>query len=413
MYNVEITPKLLKGSVIAPPSKSQAHRLLICSALAKGTSRVSNISLSKDIIATISALEAIGAKININADVATINGIDIVNSTAKINCNESGSTLRFIIPIVTALGINTEFFGEGKLPERPITPYLLELTKNGVTFNYNNTMPFSVSGGLSAGEFIIDGGISSQFITGLLFALPLLNGNSQIILTSKLQSKPYVDITIDCLSKFGVEIVENENGYFIKGNQVYKPCDTSVEGDFSQAAFFYVASAIGNNIQILNIFEQSFQGDKKIIEIISSIGYNKNTNLLKPFKIDASDIPDIVPILTVLASFCEGTSEIFNVARLRIKESDRLASISKCINEIGGNVIAEADKLIITGVKSFNGGTVDSFNDHRIAMSMAIAATRCTKPLTILNAKCVEKSYPNFFEDYKKLGGEFNVINME
>lgn len=414
MYNVEITPQLLKGTVSAPPSKSVAHRLLICSALAKGTSIISGLQMSKDIIATIEALTTLGAKIDVNGDVATVSGINNLNTVSKtvINCNESGSTLRFLIPIATALGVKSTFIGEGKLPERPITPYLTELTKNGVTFDYDNTMPFSVSGKLNAGKFVIDGGISSQFITGLLFALPILNGDSEIIITSKLQSRPYVDITIGCLNQFGIEVIEIEDGYFIKGNQKYAPCDSIVEGDYSQAAFFFVANALGNSIDISNLNSKSLQGDKKILEIIEQVRYNKS-NILNPFSIDASDIPDIVPILTVLASFCEGTSEITNVARLRIKESDRLEAISACINKIGGNVIAKEDKLIIKGVKSFNGGIVDSYNDHRIAMSMAIAATRCIKPLIITNADCVKKSYPDFFNDYAMLGGNVNVIIME
>ncbi len=414
MYNVEINPTLLKGTVSAPPSKSVAHRLLICAALAEGTSTVSGLQISKDIEATIQALKALGAEISVSGDTAEVTGISVSTLVKKavVNCNESGSTLRFIIPIAAALGVNAEFLGQGKLPERPITPYLSELTKNGITFDYNNTMPFSISGKLKSGKFVVDGGISSQFITGLLFALPLLDGNSEIVLTSTLQSKPYVDITIGCLNQFGIEISEISDRYLIKGNQRFNPSKSVVEGDYSQAAFYFVANVIGNNIDISNLNSNSLQGDKKILEIIDKVRYNDKKQL-NSFSVDASDIPDIVPILTVLASFCEGTSEITNVARLRIKESDRLEAISSCINKIGGNVITEADRLIITGVKSFTGGTVDSFNDHRIAMSMAIAATKCDKPLTITNAGCVEKSYPNFFSDYTMLGGKINVINLE
>lgn len=414
MFNVQITPNLLNGKVSAPPSKSVAHRLLICAALASGTSTIRGLEMSKDIIATIEALSALGAQIETSGSTATVHGISCnsVAKNAEINCNESGSTLRFLIPIASALGADSTFLGKGKLPERPITPYLSELTKNGVTFEYNNTMPFSVSGKLKAGVFTIDGGISSQFITGLLFALPLLDADSEIKITSTLQSKPYVDITIGCLNQFGIEIIEKANSYFVKGNQQFKPTDAVVEGDYSQAAFYYVANAIGNNIKIDNLNTASLQGDKKIVEIVEQVMYNKD-NGLKPFKIDASDIPDIVPIMTVLATFCDGISEITNVARLRIKESDRLEAISTCVNKIGGNVIAKEDALIIHGVGTLKGGTVDSYNDHRIAMSMAIAATRCTEPLTIMNAGCVEKSYPNFYNDYSMLGGKVNVINVE
>ena len=410
MYNVKIEPSLLKGTVCAPPSKSVAHRLLICAALSSGTSEISGLSLSKDIIATIDALKSLGAQITVEGNTAMVKGINNIPQSATIDCNESGSTLRFLIPIATALGVSTTFLGKGKLPERPITPYLEELTKKGIVFDYNNSIPFSVSGKLKSGTFSLAGNISSQFITGLLFALPLLDGDSEIALTSKLESKPYVDITIDCLSKFGISVTETEQGYSIKGNQNYSSADIKVEGDYSQAAFFYVANALGSDIEINNLNTSSFQGDKKIIEIISKISYN---NKMKAFEVDGCDIPDIVPILTVLACFCEGTSRIYNVARLRIKESDRLESISYCINKIGGNVTTTEDSLIINGVESFTGGEVDSFNDHRIAMSMAVCATRCKKPLIIKNASSVEKSWPDFFEQYKKLGGKVNVFDME
>lgn len=410
MYNVKIEPSFLKGTVSAPPSKSVAHRLLICAALSSGTSEISGLSLSKDIIATIDALKSLGAEITVEGNTALVKGINSITKSATIDCNESGSTLRFLIPIATALGVSTTFLGRGKLPERPITPYLEELTKKGIAFDYNNSMPFSVLGKLKAGTFSLAGNISSQFITGLLFALPLLDGDSEIALTSKLESKPYVDITIDCLSKFGVSITETEQGYYIKGNQKYSSADIKVEGDYSQAAFLYVANALGSDIEINNLNTSSFQGDKKIIEIVKKIRYN---NKMKAFDVDGCDIPDIVPILTVLACFCEGTSRIYNVARLRIKESDRLESISSCINKIGGSVTTTEDSLIINGIDSFTGGEVDSFNDHRIAMSMAVCATRCKKPLIIKNASCVEKSWPDFFEQYKKLGGKVNVFDME
>ncbi len=411
MYNVQITPSFLKGTVFAPPSKSVAHRLLICAAFSQGVSQISGLSLSKDIIATIDALKSLGAEITLNGSTASVKGIEDIPDSATIDCNESGSTLRFLIPIATALGVSTTFLGKGKLPERPITPYLEELTKKGIAFEYDNTMPFSVSGKLKSGKFSLAGNISSQFITGLLFALPLLDGDSEIILTSKLESKPYVDITIDCLLKFGVKVLETEKGYFIKGNQKYTPYDIKVEGDYSQAAFFYVANAIGSDIKIENLNIDSFQGDKKIIEIINKISYNNN--MLESFEIDGSDIPDIVPILTVLACFCYGQSRIYNVSRLRIKESNRLEAISSCINLIGGKVKVTDDSLIIDGVESFIGGEVDSFNDHRIAMSLAICSSRCKNSLIIKNASCVEKSYPDFFEDFKKLGGKMNVINLE
>lgn len=413
MYNVTITPKTLSGEISIPPSKSVAHRLLICSALAAGQSVVENISLSEDILATIKSLESLGAKIVLNGNTATVSGISKATKSALIDCNESGSTLRFMIPVVAALGVNATFTGRGKLPQRPIDTYINEFSKKGIEFDYNNAVPFSLSGKLKSGVFSVEGNISSQFITGLLLALPLLDGDSEIKLLSKLESKPYVDITIDCLKKFGIIIKEIGNGFYIKGNQKYSSCNTQVEADFSQAAFFLTANALGNDVKINNLNYESMQGDKKIIEIIKEISYNNKDGYLTPFKIDGCDIPDIVPVLSVLACFCKGISEIYNVSRLKIKESDRLNSIAVNLNKIGGKVTQFDDKLIIEGISEFTGGVVESFNDHRIVMSMAIAATKCKDKLTILGADSVKKSYPDFFKDYIILGGDINVICVE
>ena len=387
--DIKITPSKLIGTVNIPSSKSMTHRMLICAALANGQSKISNITFSKDIYATINALTAIGADIKINEDSATVLGINNVSITA-------------------ALGINSTYTGQGRLPERPITPYLRELTKHGIKFEYNNTMPFNMSGKLKCGEFKLEGNISSQFITGMLFALPLLNGDSEIIMTSALESKPYADMTIKCLNTFGTE---TEKGYFIKGNQKYKPKNIVVEGDYSQAAFFYVANILGNDININNLKENSLQGDKKIVEITRNLCYNEN-NEPNGFSINAADIPDLVPILGVLGTFCQGKSLIYGAERLKIKESDRLESTSAALNALGGNITAENDGLSILH-SVLKGGVVDSFGDHRIAMSAAIAATVCSEPVIIKNADAVEKSYPDFFKDYQKLGGIIDVITLE
>ncbi len=403
--DVAITPRLLSGEVRVPPSKSVAHRLIICAALARGKSVISNVSCSKDIEATVNAMSALGAKIEINGDSAIIFGIENPSDSAQIDCCESGSTLRFLIPIAAALGVSAEFSGRGKLPERPITPYLRELTKKGVVFDYNGTMPFSVNGRLHSGEYELEGDISSQFVTGLIFALTLTDGKSRIKMLSPLQSKPYVDITTDCLKRFGADIKKLDFGWEINGTQLLASNQT-IEGDYSQAAFFYVANALGSDIKINGLNKSSVQGDKKIAEICSTcvVGDGKEKRI-KPFSLDCSDVPDLVPILTVLASFADGKSEIKNVARLRIKESDRLSAVAECINSLGGRVKAYDDSLVIEGVKSLSGGKVDSFNDHRIAMSMAIAAIKCTDVLTITGAECVRKSYPDFFDVYNKLNG--------
>lgn len=407
--DIRIQPSQLSGKLDIPSSKSYAHRALICAALAEGTSEIEGISFSKDIEATISAMSALGAEIS-----ADNNGKVVVKGTSGapkgniIDCNESGSTLRFLIPIAAALNADAEFQGRGRLPERPIDIFTRELGKKGSSFTNNGKLPFVLSGLLQSGIYEIEGNVSSQFVTGLLFALPLLDGDSVIKITSKLESKPYVDITIECLRKFGIEIIENENEYFIKGSQKYKPCNLTVEGDYSQAAFFFVANYLGGKININNLNPDSVQGDKRIIDIINEMCYSENG-----FRADCSDIPDLVPILAVLASFGKGESVIYNAERLRIKESDRLQAISDTINKLGGSLKVTDDGLIITPVNTLHGGTVESFGDHRIVMSAAIAAMKSDGDIIIKGAEAVEKSYPDFFRDYNNLGGKAYVINLE
>lgn len=405
--DIKITPKKLRGRVEVPPSKSVAHRMIIAAALAEGTSEISNLSLSVDILSTIDCMRALGAEISFNANKAVIKGIasiEKIPEEAVLYCNESGSTMRFLIPVACALGVNAWFIGSGKLPQRPITPFVEEFPKHGITFDFEEagaSLPCSVSGKLKAGRFEIDGGLSSQFITGLLFALPLLDGDSEIFLTSALNSRPYVDITLGVLRDFGVRVTETESGYFIKGNQRFKAFSGRVEGDYSQAAFFRVANSLGSDLKILGLSESSLQGDRVIMEICGRFDKAR-----EPFEIDGADIPDLVPILTVLACFCKGTSRITNVARLRFKESDRLNVPAECLNAIGGNVIVHEDSLEIHGVESLRGGEIDGHNDHRIPMSLAIAATMCEYPLVICGAECVKKSFPDFFDVYRALGGE-------
>jgi len=408
--NIKITPKKLSGTVTPPPSKSVAHRMIIAAAFAEGQSVITNLYPSVDILATIGAMKSLGADIVFENNTAVINGFKNIPEKATVDCCESGSTMRFLIPVACALGVNATFIGGGKLPQRPITPFLEEFPKHGITFDYHNTMPFSTSGKLTSGKFYISGSLSSQFITGLMLALPTLEGDSEIILTSKLNSKPYVDITAGCLKNFGCEISERSHGYFIKGGQKLKPFSGAVEGDYSQAAFWEVARALGSDIDIQGLNVNSFQGDKKIVEICREIVYNEN-GVLNPFEIDCSDIPDLVPILAVLATFCNGKSRITNVARLRFKECDRLAAMTDCLNRVGGKVTEYEDCLEIEGVPSLKGGEIHGYNDHRIPMAMSVAATRCEAPLTIIGAECVRKSYPDFFEVYRSLGGISEAVD--
>lgn len=403
----------LHGIVDIPASKSVAHRILICSALAEGQSQILGLKYSKDIDATIEAMSALGAEFLIGqhcSHIQQVFGIEKIPEKAVIDCNESGSTLRFIIPVAAALGVETEFHGRGRLPQRPIDIYTRELTKHGITFNYNNTMPFTISGRLTSGTYEIEGNVSSQFITGLLFALPLIEGDSEIVLTSKLQSRPYVDITIDVMKRFGISIEETENSFKIKGGQKYIPQIETVEGDYSQSAFFYVANALGSDVSMKNLNPESVQGDKKIIDIIKSA---TNNGRITGFCADCSNIPDLVPILSVLGAYGTEKSLIYNAERLRIKESDRLAACADMLNNLGGNVTVTPDGLEINPTGNMHGGTVDSCGDHRIVMAAAIAALGCNGDVIIKGAEAVEKSYPDFFEDYKNLGGVADVIVME
>ena len=408
--DIRISPSKLRGKVEIPGSKSAAHRALIAAALADGTSVLTKVTMSKDIEATIGTLKAIGADFYLNSDTVTVTGCGAdFSGKCSMDCNESGSTLRFMIPIAAALGSQAEFLGKGRLPERPIDIYKRELTKHGITF-VSETMPYIIKGKLTGGRYEIEGNVSSQFITGLLFALPLIDGDSEIVMTSRLESRPYVDMTIDTLRKSGIVIEETRDSFRIKGNQKYLPHDQAIEGDYSQAAFFFTANALGADIQVENLVPDSFQGDKKILEIIHDMWYNEPVG---SFRADCSDIPDLVPILAVLAAFGKGESVIFNAARLRIKESDRLAAVSDMLDRLGGDVTVTDDGLIIRPTGNMTGGEVDSFGDHRIVMAAAVAATGCSGDVIIRGAQAVEKSYPDFFKDYTNLGGKANVINME
>jgi 3-phosphoshikimate 1-carboxyvinyltransferase len=395
--NAIITPSKLRGSLIPPPSKSYAHRALIAAALSPGTSKIKNIAMSDDIKATISCLNAIGAKIQIDGDTATVFGIKDVVKSALLDCHESGSTLRFMIPICAALGIIAKFIGSGLLPSRPIDTYKRELTKNGVMFASPSdlSLPLEISGKLTDTDYFIEGDISSQYITGLLFALPLSGG--KIHITSTLQSKGYVDITCDVLKHFGVNVIY-ENDTF-KTNARYNECDYTVENDWSQAAFWYAA----DDVKVLSMNENSMQTDKICVEILRQIK-SENIN-----EIDVSQIPDLLPVLAVTASRFNKKVSFVNAKRLAIKESNRLKSTAEMINNLGGEAAFTEDSLTVMGKGKLSGGTVNGCNDHRIVMAAAITATSCENEVTITDAKAVKKSYPNFWDEYKNLGGKFTL----
>ncbi|MGI5895718.1 MAG: 3-phosphoshikimate 1-carboxyvinyltransferase [Oscillospiraceae bacterium] len=424
---VQFSPSRLTGAVAAVPSKSASHRAIICAALAHGQSIVRNLIFSKDITATIDCLTALGATIECGTDFAVIDGIDgSIPTTALLSCKESGSTLRFLIPVAAVLGCEATFLGEGRLPSRPITPYLDGLGQKGIRFHYHETMPFSIQGTLSGGSFTIPGNISSQFITGLLFALPLLKQDSVIHITGAFESRPYVQMTIEMLHKFGIQAALNGNIVTVPGGQTYHPTEVTVEGDFSQAAFFLTAGALSGPVAVSGLdYQQSAQGDKIIVDYLKKAGAlisvdtdritvsAPESGILSPIEVDARDIPDLVPILAVLASQCAGESVIHHAERLRIKESDRLAAVSALLTAGGAQVTVTSDGLIIRGKTEFYGCTVDSSNDHRIAMSTAVIASTATGAVTLKQAESIRKSYPAFYEDYQAIGGLCNVIDLE
>lgn len=393
--DITIKSGVISGTITPPPSKSISHRALICAALADGTSTLTNLLDCDDITATSEALTALGAEITTKDGITRVTGIKTAPEKAHINCRESGSTLRFLLPIAAAEGVNAVFSGYGKLPQRPINSYFTEFSKYGIIF-HTKEMPYEISGRLRAGTFSLAGNISSQFVTGLMLALPLCGGDSAIEMTSPLESEPYVDITISVMKAFGVLVEKRGGNYYIKGDRVYKPCDFPIEADMSQAAFWLVAKALGNDITAHNLAENSVQGDRAIIDIVRAFEQSGG----KAFDTDARQIPDLVPILAVLACFADGTSHITGCERLKIKESDRLSAISSELNRLGADITATDSSLIINGVKKLHGGVCESHNDHRIAMALAIASTRADAPITITGAECVKKSYPTFWKDF-------------
>ncbi len=407
MDNITISPKKLAGSINIPPSKSMGHRAIICASLSKGISHIDNMVLSDDMIATIEAMKSLGAKIEIEkgveVDRLVIDGSKtFTKKDSFIDCIESGSTLRFLVPISIVKENSVNFVGQGNLGKRPLTTFYNIFDEQKINYSFEeDVLNLKINGSLKSGTFNVEGNISSQFISGLMFALPLLDGNSVINITTELESKGYLDLTLSMLKKFGITI-ENNNyeSFIIKGNQQYTSCNYYVEGDYSQGAFYYAANDLGSNIDIKGLDKNSLQGDKEVIEILDKL---KNSNTI--VEIDASNCPDVIPVITVVAALRVGETNIINAGRLRIKECDRLTAISTLINKIGGNIIELPNSLIIKGVKNFKGGEVDSYDDHRIAMSMAIASTVCTEQLTINNSSCVKKSYPNFWKDFVSLGG--------
>ena len=408
LKNIKLNPGFKKGIVFVPSSKSISHRALICAALAKEQGNIYGIDRSDDIDATINALEIIKKHGNI------------------INCKESGSTLRFLIPVVAALGITATFTGEGKLPQRPIVLYQDLFKDKGVNLDLENGgLPAKISGKLQSGKFHVPGNITSQYITGLMFALPLLDGDSEIIITSTLESAEYVYITIDVLKSFGIIIKKIANIFYIKGNQKYQGINYTVEGDYSQAAFFACIGAINGDITIKGLNPDSLQGDHKIIDILREFGAKiffdgddlriKKSKNLNDIKIDAAQIPDLVPVLSVVAAYAKGETIIYNAGRLRLKESDRINAVCEMLKSIGAQVQETNDGMIINGTygEKLSGGFVKSYNDHRIAMSAAVASIWTENGVVIDDMGCINKSYPMFLRDFEELNRKTQFKNKK
>ncbi|WP_392486493.1 3-phosphoshikimate 1-carboxyvinyltransferase [Haloimpatiens sp. FM7315] len=426
MSDIRIEPCNLSGDIKIPPSKSMSHRAIICASLSEDETEIKDIIFSKDIIASIEAMRSFGANIKCDKEkgkiiIKGIGTINVINN--KINCNESGSTIRFLIPISLTQDKEVTFYGEGKLVERPLQVYYNIFNEKKISYkNEKGKLPLTLKGPLDAGVFKVRGDVSSQFITGLLFALPLLYKDSRIIVTTELESKAYVDLTIDMLKKFGVYIDNKDyKEFYIKGNQRYKSKDYKVEGDFSQGAFFLVAGILGGNITCTNLWEKSLQGDKAILEILKNMGakIEVTENTVKAFKsktkgieIDVSQCPDLVPILSVVAALSNGTTKIIKAKRLRIKECDRLKAMATELKVLGADIEEFSDGLIIKGKESLKGGEVKSWNDHRIAMALAVASIRCSESVVIKDANSVEKSYPDFWKDFSMLGGKIYECHM-
>lgn len=418
MSRAVIHPARLSGTLAAPPSKSAAHRALICAALADGESRVSPLADSADMAATIGVLRAMGAEIasSENGGVTISSGRWNREKMALLDCRESGSTLRFLLPVACALGLTATAAGRGRLPERPLGALMEQMKAHGVSFS-GERMPFIVRGQLTPGRYELPGDVSSQFVTGLLFALPLLDGESEIALTSPLQSAGYVEMTLRALQESGVTVIPSENGWRIPGNQRYRAFDRAVEGDWSNAAFWLCAAAIGGDVRITGLSNASAQGDRAVCEILGRLGADITRDAravrcraakLRGCKIDAGQIPDLVPVLAVTAAFAEGDTEIHNAARLRIKESDRLASTAALLRSLGGSAEEFPDRLVVHG-GGLRGGDAQGVNDHRIVMAAAVAALGCGEKVSVTDAHAVNKSYPDFFDDLKKLGGRCDV----
>lgn len=403
----------VKSQINAISSKSEAHRYLICAALCDKPVKMLCTDTNADIDATVSCLNSLGANITREGEFFIIEPIKTISSGAALDCNESGSTLRFLLPVAAALGADCSFIMRGRLAMRPLSPLYELLSDNGITLGAQGVSPLCIKGKLKSGNYSIAANISSQFISGMLFALSICEGESKLTLDGKLESAPYVEMTIDALKAFGADIdfdIHSQT-YTVKGkDKLTSPSDLTVGGDWSNAAFFLAAGAIGENeVTLRGLDTNSSQGDREILDLLKKMGARTEISAdgikVYPSKlcgidIDASQIPDLVPILATVASVTEGKTTIYNASRLRLKESDRIESVCNMLSSLGANITPTDDGMVIIGKPCLIGGIVDSCNDHRIAMSAAIASLVCEGEVKISRFEAINKSYPSFAENF-------------
>lgn len=401
------------GAVTIPCSKSQAHRMLICAALSDVPSCLCLNATNDDIAATVRCLRALGAEIDEQDGTLHIRPLPGSMTSAQLDVGESGSTLRFLLPVLGALGVSAEVRMHGRLPERPLSPLQELLQAHGMTLRRCGDV-LHVSGQLTAGDYTLPGSVSSQFVSGLLFALPLLSGESTLTVTGELQSARYVAMTGHALRAAGITVQKTGQNYHIRGNQAYHtPAVQTVEGDWSNAAFFLCMGALSKvGITVRGLAQDSLQADRAILELLTRFGAEVRVDgtsvtvqrgTLRGITVDAGPIPDLIPTVSVLAALAEGETHIENAARLRLKESDRLATTAALIRALGGQVQEGPDTLTITSVPMLQGGTADAAGDHRIAMSAAVAACGCAGTVIVTGSECVAKSYPAFWDDFSSL----------
>lgn len=421
---VRVCAKELNGKIDAVSSKSDAHRAVICAALCEGETEVLLGEFSDDISATADCLSAMGAQIRQTEKGYVFGGGAVYGGDATLNCCESGSTLRFLLPVAAALGGRKTFYGSGRLPSRPVVPLMTALESHNIAFD-NKKLPFVSVGKLNGGEFTVPGNISSQFISGILLALPLTDAGGSIVVTDGLQSRGYVDMTVRTMKKFGIDCgKDGVDHYFVNSGSKYtSPGIYRVEGDWSGAAFFLAAGAISGDVTVSGLDVESAQADRIILDVLREFGADVTcvgedirvrSAGARPFSLDVSDCPDLFPILAVLACKANGTSRLYNASRLRLKESDRVATTAAMLKALSVAVDETEDTLTIHGVGSVKGGAVNGAGDHRIIMSAAVASLMCSSQgnpsIMITDAEAISKSYPSFFRDLLACGGQYFAV---